>query len=67
MTGQRRPDVLATLAAAYAEAGAFDRAVETARRALRLAEGGENAGLAELLSGQIDDYQAGHPYRDPNY
>ena len=38
LTQGRDPTVLDTLAAAYAEAGQFDEAAETARKALRLAQ-----------------------------
>ncbi|MBN2477065.1 MAG: tetratricopeptide repeat protein [Pirellulales bacterium] len=58
------PTILDTLAAAYAEAGLFHRAAETARKAIALAEQAEHASLAEQIRGRLDLYLAGKPYRD---
>jgi hypothetical protein len=66
-SGYRRADVLATLAAAYAEAGRYEKAASTAREAQRLAEQAGTADLARFLRGQIAEYEAGKPYRDPRY
>jgi tetratricopeptide (TPR) repeat protein len=66
-SGYRRADVLATLAAAYAEAGRYEKAASTAREAQRLAEDAGTADLARFLRGQTAEYQAGKPYRDPRY
>ncbi len=57
--------VLHTLAAALAEAGRFSEAVETAQRALRLAEAQSNTSLAGQLQLEIKLYQAGSPYHLP--
>ncbi len=59
------PFILCTLAAAYAEAGRFSEAVETAQRALHLAEGQSNTSLAGQLQIQIKLYQAGSPFHLP--
>ncbi len=59
------PFVLCTLAAAYAEAGRFSEAVETAQRALHLAEAQSNTSLAGQLQIQIKLYQAGSPFHLP--
>ena len=64
IAGGKNPFFLDTLAAAYAEAGRFSEAVETAQRALRLAEGQSNARLAGQLQVEMKLYQAGKPYRD---
>jgi len=61
LTGDRNPSVLGTLAAAYAEAGRFPEAVETAQRALQLAERQSNTALANAIRSQLDLYQAGTP------
>ena len=37
LSGGQKPAILGTLAAAYAEAGRFPEAVQTARKALKLA------------------------------
>jgi len=55
-------DLLDTLAAAYAEAGRFQDALGTARRALETTERGSE--LAESITRRIALYEAGRPYRD---
>jgi len=45
---------LDTLAAAYAEAGDFERALATANRALQLADSASNQGLAKEISQHVD-------------
>ena len=62
----RRPDpiFIGTLAAAYAEAGRFPEAVETAQRARQLAATQSNSELVDALQLQIGLYQAGAPFRD---
>jgi tetratricopeptide (TPR) repeat protein len=64
-TGGENPIILHTLAAAYAEAGRFSDAVETARHALRLAGAQSNPGLAGLLESELKLYQAGKPFHIP--
>ncbi len=64
-TGSSNPMMTATLAAAYAEAGHFDQAIATARRALQLAAGQNNAAQVAAIQAQLDCYQAGSPFRDP--
>src|SRR5579862_215614 len=59
------PIILSTLAAAYAEAGRFPDAIETAGHALELADGQGNAALAALLTRELQSYKAGSPWRDP--
>jgi tetratricopeptide (TPR) repeat protein len=63
LAGDREPAILDTLAAAYAEAGRFPEAVETARRALDLASQAGNRQLADGLRARIALYQAGRPFR----
>lgn len=65
LTGNSVPQMLDTLAAAYAEVGQFDRAVQTVRKALALAEEANNAGLADQIRSRLDLYRAGKPFRDP--
>jgi hypothetical protein len=52
------------VAAAYAEAGHFDQAVATARRALQLAARQNNTASVQAIQAQLDCYQAGSPFRD---
>jgi Flp pilus assembly protein TadD len=63
LSGKREPVILDTLAAAYAEAGRFPEAVETARRALALATEQNQQPLAEALRARIALYEANTPYR----
>ncbi len=63
-TGGSDPAVLRTLAAAYAEAGRFPDAVETAQKALQLAQAQSNAPLGAELRSDIALYQGGKPVRD---
>jgi tetratricopeptide (TPR) repeat protein len=63
LSGQNDPQTLDTLAAAYAEAGQFEAAAETARRALALAAP-ENQQQAEALKARIALYEANKPFRE---
>ena len=63
ISGGRNASVLDTLAAAYAEAGRFPQAVETARAGLALATNRDNEGLADGLWKRLALYEAGLPYR----
>ncbi len=56
---------LDTLAAAYAEAGRFAEALETARKALDLAVQQNKQALAESVQDRIRLYAAGKPFREP--
>jgi tetratricopeptide (TPR) repeat protein len=62
LTGDGNPVVIGTLAAAYAEAGRFPEAVETAQRTLQLAETQSNTALADAIRSQLKFYQAGIPF-----
>ena len=62
LAGGENPIILRTLAAAYAEAGRFPEAVETAQRALQLAETQSNTALANAIRSQMKFYQAGSPF-----
>ena len=59
------PSALDTLAAAYAEAGRFAEAVETARQALDLALQQNKQSQAESIRSTIRLYQAGTPFHEP--
>jgi tetratricopeptide (TPR) repeat protein len=65
LTGGENPVVLHILAAAYAEAGRFSDAVETAQLALHLAEAQSNTTLAGQLQSEMKLYQAGSPFHSP--
>ncbi|HEY3177121.1 MAG TPA: tetratricopeptide repeat protein [Candidatus Polarisedimenticolia bacterium] len=55
---------LDTLAAAYAEAGRFREAVETARRAVDAALAGGQNDLAARIKGRLRLYEGGRPFRE---
>jgi protein O-mannosyl-transferase len=62
LSGGENPITLRTLAAAFAEAGRFPEAVETAQRALSLAGAQSNTRLAGQLQSELKLYQAGSPF-----
>ena len=61
-TGHKVPGFMDTLAAAYAEAGKFSKAVDTATKALALAEPKQKS-LAEQIRRRLELYKTGKPYR----
>jgi tetratricopeptide (TPR) repeat protein len=65
LTSGREPALLGTLAAAYAEAGRFDKAVDTEERAANLATQEGNAPLAASLRARLTQLQAKTPIRQP--
>jgi tetratricopeptide (TPR) repeat protein len=58
------PEILDTLAAAYAEAGQFPEAVGMARRAMDLSIAKNNRPLADAIQTQLKLYEANLPYRE---
>ena len=64
LSDNREPAILNTLAAAYAEAGRFSEALETARKAANLAARQNNRPLAESIKAKIPLYDAGTPFRE---
>ena len=64
LAGQRETNALRTLAAAYAEAGRFAEAVQTARQALELARQQNKLSLAESMRAGIRLYEARKPFRE---
>ncbi|MGD0777390.1 MAG: tetratricopeptide repeat protein, partial [Candidatus Solibacter sp.] len=65
LTSGRDAALLATLAAAYAEAGRFDRAVELEKRATDLATQAGNASMAATLRARLTQLEAKIPIRQP--
>jgi protein O-mannosyl-transferase len=59
---QFMPDYLDTLAAAYASAGKFPQAIETARNALNLAQAAGKKDMAQRIQDHLDLYLAGKPF-----
>jgi len=58
------PSILETLAAAYAEAGRFPEAVQTARLALQFAVARRKLDLADTIRDRLKLYEAGVPYHE---
>jgi tetratricopeptide (TPR) repeat protein len=65
LTSYRETFFVGTLAAAYAEAGQFDKAVETAQKACALASERGEPGLLQKNRELLALYQAHQPYREP--
>ncbi len=63
LSGGREPAILEVLSAAYAEAGRFSKALETARRALEFAREEHNQALTAGLNRAITSYEAKKPLR----
>ncbi len=63
-TDHRLPAALDSLAAAYAENGRFDQAVETVGRALSLTQERKDADQRKGLSERLERYRRGQPYRE---
>ncbi|MBI5763814.1 MAG: sulfatase-like hydrolase/transferase [Planctomycetes bacterium] len=61
------PGLLATLAAAYAETGDFDKAVDFATKALQGAESANQQAVVEFVRPQLEQFQKKQPYRNPKY
>ncbi len=64
LTAGGDPILLRTLAAAYAEAGRYEDAVATARKALTQAQAQNNGKLAATLQEEIKLFQAARPLRE---
>ena len=62
-SGDKDPEILGDLAAAYAENGRFPEAVLAARRALELSSNRPDSSLADSLRSQLAQYEAGRPFR----
>ncbi|PHS05455.1 MAG: hypothetical protein COA78_15320 [Blastopirellula sp.] len=62
VTEYKEPHILSTLAAAYAEAGNFDKAKEWATKAVDLVE--EDDKNAEQLSKELESYKQEKPWRE---
>lgn len=63
LSGGQRPEILRTLAAAYAESGRFLDAISTAKQALELATAESNTVLVNELQSEIRLYQVNSPCR----
>lgn len=62
-TGAGNPGYLDTLAAAYAEAGQFDNAVQTAQKCIELSEAGKDSAFREEVGRRLRLYQEHQAFR----
>jgi hypothetical protein len=60
LTDYKKPHILSTLAAAYAETGDFETAKKWSQKAVELGEGEEK----EALEKELESYRAGKPVRE---
>jgi tetratricopeptide (TPR) repeat protein len=65
LTSSENPEILDTLAAAYAAAGQFKEAIETAQKAIDLANAAGQKSKTEEISKRLQLYQASKPYSEP--
>jgi len=66
LTLSRNPVVLATLAAAFAEAGRFADALKVQHQAVEMVSGQPDSGIARALQSQLRLYERGLPFRESN-
>jgi tetratricopeptide (TPR) repeat protein len=64
LSGGNAPEILDTLAAAYAEAGSFPEAVATAQRALDLSAAQNKKPLAEVIQNQLKLFESSAPFHE---
>ncbi len=62
LTGYRYPQLMHTLAVAYAAEGRFDQAINVAEKAIELARSAGEEGLALEIQRRLQLYRAGKPY-----
>jgi tetratricopeptide (TPR) repeat protein len=64
LTSYRNPLVMGTLAAAYASAGRFTEAIDTAQKAMALADAANEAQIKEAIRFHLSFYTRGEPYTE---
>ncbi len=64
LTSYKEAGVVGTLDAAWAEAGQFDKAIETAQKTCELALAEDKKDLAATAKARLRLYQAGRPYHE---
>src|SRR5437870_9487660 len=64
LAGNNDPTILHSLAAAYAEARRFDEALQTARRAMKLASRADNNAVYNAIRDELPLYELGLPYHE---
>ncbi len=66
LTGGKDPNILETLAAAYAEAGRFGDALTSAKNAIELARTAQQPVLLKQLEAELTLYEDGQPFHEGN-
>jgi tetratricopeptide (TPR) repeat protein len=64
LTGGESPLILHTLAAAYAEAGRFSDAAQSAKKAIELAQAAGQQDLSGQFEGELKLYEMGLPFHE---
>jgi tetratricopeptide (TPR) repeat protein len=64
VTDYKQAHILSTLAAAYAESGDFERAVEMSTRAVELGGDGETPATQAQLKNELESYKQKKPWRE---
>jgi tetratricopeptide (TPR) repeat protein len=64
LSGGNAPEILDTLAAAYAEAGSFPEAVATAQRALDISAAQNKKSLAKIIQNQLKLFETNAPFHE---
>jgi tetratricopeptide (TPR) repeat protein len=62
LTNYKKPELLDTLAAAYAAAGDYDKAIETAEKALELCQSPKQETMKKEIQSRLVLFKAGKPY-----
>jgi hypothetical protein len=66
LTGYKGPMLVGTLSAAYAEAGRFDEAIDTVKKAMELAEAAGNSQLAGKDKEMLALFLSHQPFHEPS-
>jgi Flp pilus assembly protein TadD len=66
LTNYKNPVFLCTLAAAYASAGKFSEAVDTAKKAMDLADAANQPQVRNIIGQHLSLYKQGKPYIEPS-
>ena len=66
LSENKKPEFLDTLAVAYAARGEFKNSIETAQKAIKIANSEENTALAQRIQARLELYKAEKTYLDPD-
>jgi tetratricopeptide (TPR) repeat protein len=65
LTNYKNPSLMGTLAAAYASAGKFTEAIDTAKTAINLADAANQPQIKNIIQYHLSFYTQGKPYIEP--